>query len=73
MRGQWDINYCSVLDLAQRPGEGQDARWRQRLYSLDSPMRWGGRMGSTGQVVTATDLTQLIPSLGGIMVVLGDV
>jgi hypothetical protein len=32
---------------------------------------WGGRMGITGQVGTATDPAQLIPSLGGFMV-LGD-
>jgi hypothetical protein len=28
-------NYCPVLDLTLRPGEGQDARWRQLLYTLD--------------------------------------
>jgi hypothetical protein len=29
---------------------------------------WGGRMGITGQVGTATDPAQLFPSLGGFMV-----
>jgi hypothetical protein len=61
-------NYCSVLHLAlgkemtRMPGGDSDCSPWPLLVG------WGGRMGITGQVGTATDLAQLIPSLGGFMV-----